>query len=91
MQNPLQSAKQYQQLWITLLPQHEAPEMSQFVMWAGTYPDALITRGIARAASKAQKLAPTAPMTAEDAAKYASSVMRNESLGIRQHGSQRAA
>ena len=79
-------ASDAEQLWKVLMPQMQKPEQDTFMLWAGRYPEPVIQRGINRAAGKSRKMATTGqPMTAEDAARYASSVMRNETLGIRNH------
>jgi hypothetical protein len=84
----MDAANQYASLWKLLMPAFESPGIDQFIFWAGRYSDALVSRGINRAAGKFRKLRNTPEsMSLEDAIKYASSVMRNESLGIRRHGS----
>jgi len=79
------AAHEYAELWRALMPSSELPGMDQFLLWTGRYSGDLVSRGINRAAGKVRKLSDTdKPMTSEDAARYASSVMRNELLGIRQ-------
>jgi hypothetical protein len=80
------AAEQYAQLWTALMPESEVPGTDQFLLWAGQHSENIVTRGINRAAAKVRKMRDTAkPMTLDDAMKYAASVMKNESLGIRQH------
>lgn len=80
-------AEQFVELWRAVMPHLEPPELQQFLLWAGTYSDELVSRGINRAGAKARKLlGTTTPMTAFDATRYAASVMRNELLGVRRHG-----
>jgi hypothetical protein len=80
----LSAAKEYAQLWSVLMPYLRPPEESQFAMWAGLHSPELISQGINRAARKSRKMLDTdSPMSTEDAAKYASSVMTNELLGHR--------
>lgn len=81
------AADQYQKLWQALMPDKPAPDMDQFLLWAGRHQSEIVVRGINRAAAKTRKLRDTpTPMTRFDAMKYAASVMKNESLGIRRHG-----
>lgn len=73
------------QLW-QILMDIGLPERQQFLMWSGNYPAELVTRGINRAAAKARKMRDVGqPMSTDDAVRYASSVMKNERLGIRKH------
>jgi hypothetical protein len=79
-------AEQFVELWKAVMPQLEPPDLQQFLLWAGTYTDELVSRGINRAGAKARKLRDTTtPMTAFDATRYAASVMKNETLGRKQH------
>ena len=79
-------AEQFEQLWQMLMPDIAAPDRQQFLLWAGTYSDDQVSRGINRAGIKVRKLRGTpGAMTANEAARYATSVMRNEALGIQQH------
>lgn len=81
------AADQFAELWKQLMPDYEVPPRQQFLVWAGTYSDELVSRGITRAAGKSRKMRDTAtPMSADDCVRYAASVMRNELLGIRRHG-----
>jgi hypothetical protein len=78
------AANEYAQLWRALMPDLTTPDQAQLLQWAGKYSHELVSRGINRAACKARKLRDTAsPMSAFEATKYAASVMKNESLGIR--------
>jgi hypothetical protein len=80
------AANQYEQLWTSLMPGFAPPGMEQFVFWAGRYIDDLVCRGINRAAGKRRKMRDTPhPMTLDGAVMYASSVMKNEWLGLRRH------
>lgn len=82
------AANQYAELWSALMPHAAAPGIDQFVFWAGRYDDDLVSRGINRAAGKLRKMRDTQqPMTLDDAVRYASSVMKNELLGIQRHES----
>jgi hypothetical protein len=82
--NQLAAAQAYADLWLALAPGAETPPMSQFILWAGQHREAQIARGINRAAAKSRTMqARGTPMSIEDAARYASSVMRHESLGER--------
>lgn len=79
----LSAAREYAELWTALIPDLAAPPTDTFVRWAGAYAPDLVSLGINRAGRKYRKLKDTVtPMTAEDAEKYASSVMKNESLGL---------
>lgn len=83
----LQSAEQYKVLWQALMPDAPAPDIDQFLLWAGQHQSEIVVRGINRAAAKTRKLRDTpTPMSRFDAMRYAASVMKNESLGIRRHG-----
>jgi hypothetical protein len=78
------NAEQFAELWKALMPDLEVPPRSQFLIWAGAYSDDLVSRGINRAAGKRRKLRDTTePMTTDACIRYATSVMRNELLGIR--------
>lgn len=82
----MSAANQYVALWSGLMPDCELPDTSQFIFWAGRYSDDIVSRGINRAAGKRRKMRDTdRPMTLVDAITYASSVMKNESLGIKRH------
>jgi hypothetical protein len=86
VQQQMITAEQYEQLWKALMPDVEAPDRQQFLLWVGTYTDDLVSRGINRAGVKARKLRGTAnAMTTLDAIRYAASVMKNELLGIKRH------
>jgi hypothetical protein len=81
----LTAANEYAQLWQALMPDLPAPESDQLTLWAGRYDINLVSQGINRASRKYRKLREsTTPMSAEAVARYASSVMKNELLGIRQ-------
>lgn len=81
------AAYEYRQLWQALIPDEPAPDNDTFLLWAGQHQSEIVVRGINRAAAKMRKLRDTfTPMTRYDAMKYAASVMKNESLGIRRHG-----
>jgi len=81
----LKSANEYAQLWRALMPNLPAPNSDQLVLWAGSYSANLVSQGINRASRKYRRLRDTdTPMSAVDVARYASSVMKNELLGIRQ-------
>jgi hypothetical protein len=80
----LQLATEFRNLWKGLLPSFEVPGDDQFLLWADVHSPELVTHGINRAARKARKMAEAStPMTMNDAARYASSVMNNESKGLR--------
>jgi hypothetical protein len=86
VQQQITSAVQFAEFWKLLMPEVAMPERQQFLMWAGTYNEELVSRGITRAAAKFRKMKGTdTPMSADDAIRYASSVMKNESLGRRAH------
>jgi len=73
-------AEQALELWQIVLPHSQAPERYQFLMWAGMFPETSITRGINRAAQKFLTMRDTGKqMSADDAVRYANSVMRSES------------
>ncbi len=67
-----------QELWALVLPNVEPPDPYRFWTWATTFPASAVTRGITRAAAKHRKMSYSSPMTAEETARYASSVIRNE-------------
>ena len=82
--NQLAAAQSYADLWLALTPGAAIPPREQFILWAGQHLEAHVVRGINRACAKSRTLqARGTPMSVDDAAKYASSVMRNESLGQR--------
>lgn len=81
----VQAANQYAELWRLMMPDMGPPGADQFLLWAGRYSDDLVSRGINRAAGKYRKMRDSQPMTLDDAIRYASSVMKNESLGLRRH------
>jgi hypothetical protein len=86
VQNQMVMAEQYEQLWKALMPNVLSPDRQQFLLWVGTYTEELVSRGINRTGSKARKLRGTEnAMSANDAERYAASVMKNELLGIRRH------
>jgi hypothetical protein len=86
VQNQMVMAEQYEQLWKALMPEVSSPDRQQFLLWVGTYSEELVSRGINRTGSKARKLRSTEnAMTANEAERYAASVMRNELLGIQKH------
>jgi hypothetical protein len=79
----LSAAREYAELWAALMPDLAAPPTDTFVRWAGAYTSDLVSLGINRAGRKYRKLKETTtPMTTEDTERYASSVMKNESLGL---------
>jgi len=79
-------AEEYAALWATLMPNFGVPGTDQFALWCGQYPEAVIVRGVNRAAAKRRKkFDTTEPMSVRDAVRYAASVMRNEVLGIQRH------
>jgi hypothetical protein len=85
-QKQIEAASSFAQLWQELLPNQELPTRQQFLMWAGIYTDEQISRGITRAAAKSRRMdASGTPMSADDCARYATSVMKNELLGIQRH------
>lgn len=87
IQQQFTAADQFVELWKALMPELEPPDLQQFLLWAGTYSDELVSRGINRAGAKARKMrGTTTPLSAYDATRYAASVMKNELLGIRRHG-----
>lgn len=78
------AAHQYAALWRALMPDIEAPGDEQFVMWAGNYKESHITRGINGAARKFRAMRNIShPMSVDDVTRYATSIMRNEAMGIR--------
>jgi len=80
------TAAQFRYLWTALMPNLQVPPSQQFLVWSGTYPPELVSRGINRATGKVRKMLGTAtPMTSDDAMRYATSVMRNELLGVPRH------
>ena len=82
----LEAAAQFEKLWAALMPELNPPGSDQFAIWTGNYPHELVSRGINRAAGKFRKMRQSEiPLTREAATRYASSVMRNEALGIRAH------
>jgi hypothetical protein len=69
-----------------LMPDLGTPEMNTFMLWAGRYTEELVVRGLNRAAGKLRRMkSMSQPMTLDDAVRYAASVMKNESLGVRRH------
>lgn len=81
----LTAANEYGQLWRALMPDLPAPDSPQLMLWAGTYGADLVSQAINRASRKYRKLRDTdTPMDAASVGRYASSVMKNELLGIRQ-------
>jgi|SRR5579875_77977 len=83
--NVVEQAREYQKLWQTMI-HLGSPPLEQFVIWASLHTERHITRGISRTAAKARTMAQThTPMTVDDAAMYASSVMKHERLGNRCH------
>ena len=86
VQQQMTSADQFGGFWKLLMPDSAVPGRQQFLIWAGTYSEELVTRGINRAAAKFRKMKCTeTPMSLEDAVRYASSVMKNELLERRAH------
>lgn len=78
------AAHQYAELWRALMPGVEQPGTDQFLLWAGNYRDREITRGINGAARKFRAMRNISHcMTADDVARYATSIMRNEAMGVR--------
>jgi hypothetical protein len=78
------AAHRYAGLWRALMPDIETPGDDQFMMWAGNYKESQITRGINGAARKFRAMRNISqPMTADDVARYATSIMRNEAMGVR--------
>ncbi len=79
----LKLADRFIELWEALMPELAAPKRSVFLMWLGTYPEKTIARGINRAAAKSYKLHGTSNrMSADDAVRYAASVMRREATTV---------
>lgn len=75
----LDTAEQVRAFWAALLPDTEAPPLSTCLIWS-RYSPAVLERGIVRAARKFAKMKNAAtPMTSEDAARYCSAVLRDES------------
>src|ERR1700684_960112 len=80
------AAEKYEELWDAMMPDADSPEEDQFLLWAGSYSEELVSRGINRVARKYRKMRDTSePMSLNDMVRYASSVMKNEGLGIRHH------
>jgi hypothetical protein len=79
IQEQTAAVEEAQQLWALVLPDVQAPDSFRFWTWATTFPAAAVTRGITRSAAKHRKMSySSTPMTAEETARYASSVIRNE-------------
>lgn len=86
VQQQMTKAEQFEQLWQALMPDIAPPDRQQFLLWAGAYSDDQVSRGITRAGIKVRKSRGTpGVMTANEAARYATSVMRNEMMGIQRH------
>jgi len=84
--NQFTAAQSYAELWQALTPDAAIPPREQFILWAGQHTEGQIVRGINRAVAKARTMqARGTPMLLDDAARYASSVMRHESLGEQKH------
>lgn len=87
VQQQMTAATSFTELWKAIMPDLEAPNRQQFLLWAGMYSEELVSRGISRAAAKSRRMSQSgATMTVDEAIRYASSVMKNELLGIRRHG-----
>jgi hypothetical protein len=76
IQRQVEDAKAVQTLWMTLLPKCPAPEMERIVLWVVSFEEVFIRHGIRRTAAKFYRL--RGPMTAEQAHRYATSVMAHE-------------
>ena len=86
--NQLAAAQSYAELWQALTPDAAIPPIPQFILWAGQHEEGQIVRGINRAVAKARAMqARGTPMSIDDAARYASSVMHHESMGEMRHKS----
>lgn len=72
----MEDARTVQLLWEALIPKRQAPAMERILLWVGTFNEAVIEHGVRRAAAKFYR---DGTMTADDCARYATSVMRNES------------
>lgn len=67
-------AKEFLSLWNLLLPRHRTEQLEQFALWASTYSDTAIKRGIQRAAHKLR----TEPnRTLDELFRYANGVICN--------------
>lgn len=78
------SASRYAEFWQALMPDVLPPSGDQFLLWAGNYTEDEVSCGISGAARKlraVRNLSQT--MTSDDVARYASSIMRNEQMGVR--------
>jgi hypothetical protein len=79
----LSAAHEFAELWTALIPDLAVPPTDTFVRWAGAYSPELVSLGINRAGRKYRKLRESGtPMNSEDTERYASSVMKNEKLGL---------
>lgn len=80
----ISAAHEYAALWSALMPGVEQPGADQFLLWAGNYSQNQVTRGINGAARKFRAVRNASrQMTADDVARYATSIMRNEAMGVR--------
>jgi|GEM_PF-3482341 len=80
----MHAADDYLQLWEALMPGITPPGKDQFLVWAGVYNCGQIARGISGAARKLRAVrSKSQVMSADDVARYASSIMRNELTGRR--------
>lgn len=85
IQEQMTAAAEFAELWQALMPGTPPPRKEQFVLWAGNYTVTQVTRGINGAARKLRAMRNISqPMASDDVARYASSIMRNESMGVRQ-------
>lgn len=85
IEQQLLTAEKCSQLWALLMPTLIPPDQAQFLVWAGMYEEPTVVRALSRAAAKVRRTqGTTSPMTDIDAVRYASSVMRHETMGVRQ-------
>ena len=78
------SAAEFMELWQALMPGTAVPGQDQFLVWAGIYTNGQVSRGINGAARKLRAMRNVSrSMTPVDIAKYATSIMKHESLGQR--------
>lgn len=76
------AAHQYAELWRAVMSGVETPADDQFLIWAGSYKKSQVVRGINGAARKFRAMQNASrSMTANDVARYAASIMRNERAG----------
>jgi hypothetical protein len=81
IQGQRQLAEMAKELWTIMLPNVTAPELYTFLRWAN-FDSEILSRAINRTAAKYRRMQSTpTPMSAEDCARYCSSVCRNVATG----------